>query len=215
MGYSNLYSEYLRKEFFNSVLVKRNSNKSKVLKSNKFLSFDQSIHQTMADFNMIIDREEKTIKMLLNLLERNWIEEGYESYREEGRFKIRAHNMLLSYYYNPQDIGIDSLITNKTLRKKINKRVTLFAKVDKVIERADGSIEVIDYKSGYVRRHADDFPLDLRCALTMILVYYQINLYPSYISYYYLNYNKKVTKTIRNIDINYAFILMNNFISAN
>ncbi|KGK84831.1 PD-(D/E)XK nuclease family protein [Clostridium sp. HMP27] len=176
--------------------------------NNKFLAFDKTIHQTMADFNMLSECERGQKKALLNLLRKNWITEGYESPVEEQKFRIRAHNVLATYFYSPLDIGADVFTVNRTLSEKVDKKIFLFSKIDKVYERFDGGIEVVDYKSGYLVKHMSNFPMDLKSAITLKLIYLKLGVYPDFISYYYLTYNRKFTRKISNEDIIDASILI-------
>ncbi len=169
--------------------------------SNKYLSFDQSIHQTMADYNLLPVSRKLSTNIILDILNKNWISKGYESYAEETKFKARACNVVLTYFTNPLDIGLDMFVINKNLGYSISREVAIFAKVDKVYERFDGNIEIVDYKSGYLINHIDSFPIDLRTAVLLKLVYLKIGIYADYISYYYLNYNKKFIRKVSSEDI--------------
>jgi hypothetical protein len=171
------------------------SNKSTALikRKNKFLSFDSSIYQTLADFNKLKNYQAIDIATLHNFLSKNWISEGYSSNEEEQKFKFRAHRMLNRYFYNPLDTGNESLIINQSFSANIGKGKTLFARIDKAYERMDGDIEVIDFKSGYVIKHKDNFELSPKSVALILVFYYKFGVYPDYLSYYYLQYNKKFT----------------------
>jgi hypothetical protein len=181
---------------------------------NKYLSFDKTIHQAMSEFNMQQEQELRTLKNLYNLLEKNWINEGYISYEEEQKFKIRAYGMLTSYFHNPLDIGTENLIINKSISQKIENKTLIFTKVDKVYERTDGGIEIVDYKSGYVISHQDNFPLDFKSAILLELVRKKLGTTPNYISYYYLSYSKKFTLQISEDVINSAEVLINDLVMS-
>lgn len=201
MSNSNLCISLFENKISNNEMPRRFKAVRRSQSKNKYLSFDESIHKTMSEFNKLLAQKEKqTLKNLNNLLEKNWVNDGYESKEEEQKFKIRAYFMLSNYFHNPLDIGLNSLLINKNISQRINDKTLVFAKVDKVYERTDGGIEVIDYKSGYLINHTDNFSLDLRTAILTELVASKINKYPDYISYYYLSYNKKFTHQISRDD---------------
>jgi hypothetical protein len=181
-----------------------------VVNSNKFLSLDQSIHLTMARFNSVQWNGESDIKHLIQMLELSWISDGYKSSSEESKFKIRAYKMLLGYFYNPLDVGKENIIINKVLKCKFSKRKMLFSKIDKIYRREDGNIEIIDYKSGLLVKHLDSFEINLSAAILIILVYHNLEVWPKFISYYYLSYNKKYTREITKTDIKQLYHILNN-----
>jgi hypothetical protein len=168
---------------------------------NKFFSFDNSIHQTLAEFNKVSLLGKREIKILFDILDRNWKNEGYESSSEERKFKVRAYRMLLNYFNRPLDVGSDILIVDKVITGRFNKRLILYSKVDKVYEKYDGDIEVIDYKSGYVINHNNDFEISLKSAVLLQVVTHKLGTYPNYLSYYYLSYNQKFTRKISEADL--------------
>lgn len=192
----------------NNLYDAKNLNKS-IKTKNKFFSFDQSIHAAMAELNKSKNKDNITSSSITELLKSNWIHDGYESINEESKFFQRGITMLSRYNNYPQDEGLDSLVINKFLNKKVDKHCTLFSKLDKVYETKDGRIEIVDYKTGRIIGHYNNFDLDLRTAVYVTLVKEIFNIYPSVVSYYYLYYNRKFTKafTKYEVDISYPFIL--------
>lgn len=174
---------------------------SAIRSKNKYLSFDSSIHNTLSDFNKVLSIDKNNIMELYRLLEKNWYREGYESLNEEQQFKFRAYRILCNYFYDPLDIGNEDLLVNKNLNVRINKRNVLFGRVDKIYERTDRLIEVVDYKSGYVINHVDNFKLKPKEAVIMYLTNSELGIYPDVISYYYLNYNRKLSHLVTKHDI--------------
>ena len=163
----------------------------------------------MADYNLLLISKKLNTRLILDVLNQNWISKGYDSHEEEKKFKARAYNMVLKYFANPFDIGVDMFVINKNLGYSINRVTAIFARVDKVYERFDGCIEIVDYKSGYLINHINSFPIDLRSAVLLKLVYLKIGIYADYISYYYLTYNKKYTRKVSIEDIHNADIMIN------
>lgn len=93
--------------FYNdkSLFIDKYINKSSSTNSfkTKNLIFGTSIHSTLKDFNLL-PIEEQTINSLQSLLNKNWINDGYNSTEEMlGEF-IRARNMLDTYFADRKDL---------------------------------------------------------------------------------------------------------------
>lgn len=111
--------------------------------------------------------------------------------------------MLVSYTGNPLDIGVDTFLVNKLLCKQLDARKYIFRRVDKVYKKLDGSVEIVDYKTGRIVSHRDNFNLDYPSACSISLVMDRLGIVPDYISYYYLYYNEKVTHKISGHEISF------------
>lgn len=158
---------------------------------NKYISFGNSMHLTLADFNLIKDNNYRTLDNLHNLLRKNWIRDGYESREEEREFGLMGIDMLSNYYSNPLDKGTENLLIEQMVYKDF-RRYILCGKIDKVYIAEDGSIEILDYKTGNTISPIDD----LQLPIYLILAKEKTGLYPSKVSLYYLSQNKKITKDI-------------------
>ncbi|MCT4621587.1 MAG: PD-(D/E)XK nuclease family protein [Marinisporobacter sp.] len=168
--------------------------KLKVNKSppNKYLSFGQSMHETLAGYNMITSEKHRTLENLHNLLRRNWIREGYDSIEEERSFGLKGLDMLTNYYHDPQDQGKKSLIIEEFIKKDINERFVLCGKLDKVYVKNDDKIEVLDYKTGQKIE-----PINLiQLPIYLLLAKEKLGAYPHTVSFYYLAHNKKIVQEV-------------------
>lgn len=177
--------------------------------STNYLSFSNTLHKTIADFNMITDEKYKTLNILFTLLKKNWINDYYSSLKEEQSFFLKALQLLINYYYNPLDKGKKTLLIEKYIEKNINNKFILCGIVDKCYIRNDNLIEIIDYKVSNnvpVFNYFEDF---LQLIIYSILCKEVIGKYPNILSYYYLNQNKKIIKTLTPKDINSAFDFIN------
>lgn len=169
--------------------------------NNKFFSFDRSIHKMMAALNHIPFLEIIDTEMLLDLIRDNWVSTGYTSPLEQCDFIRRAYNMLCTYIDNPKDIGADNLIIDKIIKLKTENNSIITGKIDKVYEHHSSELEVVDYKTGKIISQKLDFQKNHQLPLYLQLVYSKLGLYPKYLSYYYLFYNKKYTYTVTKEDI--------------
>ncbi|SHF39390.1 RecB family exonuclease [Caloramator proteoclasticus] len=176
-------------------------NKDTKLES-KFISFGQSIHKAIADFNSIQNKEFKTLQILQNLLRKNWNREGYEGIDEEREFGLKGLKMLEEYFYNPQDIATENLLIENTIKEYRNNNIILIGKIDRAIINLNNEIEIIDYKTGNTIEFGGDFVLDPQIAIYTELFKNNFNKVPDYVSFYYLAHNKKVQIKIEPQHIN-------------
>lgn len=113
-----------------------------------YLSFDHSLHQTLKLFYQSYSgKEQLRLDKLLGLLETCWDNRGYENPEEEREFKIAAERGLRGYFQRhcqvpPRAAEIDYFF-----------KVDLFGceysgKIDRLDRYPDGSLEIVDYKSG-------------------------------------------------------------------
>lgn len=178
--------------------------------TSKYFSFDKSIHAAMKVINTLPIEELKIKNNLLSILEDTWLSSGYESKSEETTFKYRAFKMIESYLQHPKDVGLDNLILSSTLSMNLTKDLIITSRVDKVYERFDSGIEIVDYKTGSSINEPLNFNSNVRLPIYLLLVHQKLNIYPKAISYYYLKYNKKFTYFITKTNIEKASVLVEN-----
>jgi len=156
--------------------------------TSKFISFGNSMHLTLADFNNITNKNYRTLENLHNLLRKNWIRDGYESRDEEKNYGLMGLDMLTKYYSNPLDESNENLIIEEMIYKDCGDFV-LCGKLDKVYFSLDNIIEIIDYKTGTSVSEIDDFQLPIYS----ILAHEKLGVLPKRVGLYYLFHNKKLS----------------------
>ncbi|MDO8488234.1 MAG: UvrD-helicase domain-containing protein [bacterium] len=108
-------------------------------------SFGSSIHLALSHF--YADRGQD----LLKLFARDWIQVGYESKQHEKLFFAKGQKLLTDYLAEEYDPKIKTPILEEMFMVplKLNGRqIKIGGKIDRVDELVDGSIEIIDYKTG-------------------------------------------------------------------
>ncbi|MEA3452830.1 MAG: UvrD-helicase domain-containing protein [Patescibacteria group bacterium] len=142
---------------------------------------------------------EKELKKILEIYERNWIDEWYENKKQKQEYyklgKEVLNNFLKDFIKNPPKIKVAQGILGLEMdfRLKI-KDDTIKGKIDRVDELPDGSVEIIDYKTGKgkdkLQKQDKEQLLIYQLAAEQIL-----DSVPEKLSYYYLNENKKLSFT--------------------
>lgn len=154
--------------------------------SNKYLSFGNSMHLALADFNRL-DDEHKTLENIHDLLRKNWIRDGYDSRDEEREFGLWGLDMLTKYFNDPKDKG-ENLIIEEMIYLNVGN-YTLCGKIDKLFNTNNGESEVLDYKTSKTITPIDNIQLPIY----LMLAHHRLGFYPSRVSLYYLSKNEKVT----------------------
>jgi DNA helicase-2/ATP-dependent DNA helicase PcrA len=120
------------------------------------LTFGSTIHRTVKAFYERVKKGDHPTKQdLLSLLEEEWSSVGFGDKVYEEKMK-RQGKLLISGFFEK---GFDSTRIPKDLEQsfkiKITPQVTLVGKIDRVDEFPDGSIEIIDYKTGHAPKVRD------------------------------------------------------------
>lgn len=201
--------------FYNdkSLFIDKYINKSSSTNSfkTKNLILGKSIHSTLNDFNLL-PIEEQTINSLQTLLNKNWINDGYNSTEEMlGEF-IRARNMLDTYFADRKDLG-KLLLSEQMIFYNVNSTLSICGKIDKVFINLEQKIELLDYKTGFNTSLMIDPTTDIQLPLYIILLKHKFNIVPNVISYYYLSNNTKITLDITPDIINYSLSRLKSIIN--
>ena len=87
-------------------------------KQSKNLSFGNSIHSSLNEFNCL-SAKEQTLITLERLLNKNWIVDGYSSTEEMLNNFVIAKNILSNYFKNRKDCG-KTLLTEEMVISSCN-----------------------------------------------------------------------------------------------
>ena len=119
-------------------------------------SFGSTLHHALQTFHEqggVASKEEMTTQM-----ERSWISAGYESVEQEKQTKETGVQIVEAYYTAHQERAIqkvETIFTEKTITCEYDL-FKLTGRVDRIDRHADGSLEIIDYKSGRLETSSDE-----------------------------------------------------------
>jgi DNA helicase-2/ATP-dependent DNA helicase PcrA len=124
------------------------------------LTFGSTIHRTIREFYERLKRGERPTKDdLLTILKNQWSPVGFGNKAYEERMMQQGRDILSGFYakgYDPRSVPKD---LEKSFKIKITPSLSLVGKIDRVDTLPDGSIEIIDYKTGQApktRKVTDD-----------------------------------------------------------
>jgi putative RecB family exonuclease len=119
------------------------------LRARSCYSFGSSLHRALERFHDSADSGVSTVSEALAAYEESWIEAGFANDEEmaeafgDGKAIIERH----VEEFAQQRATMQTLFVEKSLRHEY-PHFTLVGRVDRVDEHEDGSLEIIDYKSG-------------------------------------------------------------------
>ena len=174
-------------------------------KPSPHLAFGNTIHNALKDFHEDFDPNRASLADLLNLYEKNWLAEGYESKEQEEEFRKEGERMLRDYYQTAIRKPNVSLYLEENFKFRIGD-CEIWGKIDRIDRLPDGDWEIIDYKAG--KRRIDEAGLEADLNPLEIGENFQLSLYylgckekfkkvPKKVSLYYLKYNQKLSATRR------------------
>ncbi|MCL4390340.1 MAG: ATP-dependent helicase [Patescibacteria group bacterium] len=153
------------------------------------LSMGNSIHLALRD----LYREPGA--NLLELLERNWEPAGYTSKKHEVQTKEKAKKFLTEYLKSEIHKTAKPLLLEQPFSFKIED-LKIGGKIDRVDDRGDGVVEIIDYKTGANVPTQKDIDADLQMTIYALAMADRYLVNKIKLSFYYFDTQSQVT-TIR------------------
>lgn len=125
------------------------------------LSFGSSLHNTLQDYYKLVSQSKQaslftdfdpdlSLEKLLSIYEEKWIDRGYETKQHMELRKQRGEEILTLFYERFKNDIPQVEYLEKGFRLKIDDYV-ISGRIDRADKRADGSLHIIDYKTGRSR----------------------------------------------------------------
>jgi len=111
-------------------------------------SFGISLHRTLQVVHEQGGPQEQSLETAQRQLETAWTSAGYDSKEHEAAELARGKELLAAYYETWSGVDGVPVLLEKRMSAPYKGSVFLGI-VDRVDRRADGSLEIIDYKSGH------------------------------------------------------------------
>lgn len=141
------------------------------LKSKHYYSFGTSLHTVLQRFHDASDSGVTTVHEAVAALEESWISAGYDSQEEMMQAMDEGKEIVQNYIEAIQREPVTSktIYVEKNLRLDLGEFV-LIGRVDRVDEHEDGSLEIIDYKSGRGSVSTEEVATDLAMGVYQVLL---------------------------------------------
>lgn len=131
-------------------------------------SFGGSIHRALQSFHAAGGHETQDSEQLTARLKDVWTGMGYSS-REEENEHLEFGARLLEDYYQNSRTGNVTLFTERRLRYDMGD-FALIGQIDRLDERPDGVLDIVDYKTGRITVAEDEVSSDLAMCIYQLLV---------------------------------------------
>jgi putative RecB family exonuclease len=141
------------------------------LRAKSYYSFGSTLHRVLERFHDAGDRGVTTTDEALKAYEESWIDAGFSSAEEmaeafgEGQHILERH---IEEHRKMERPG-RTLFVEKTLTRDLGE-FRLMGRVDRIDEFDDGTLEIVDYKSGRESVTEDDVSGDIAIACYQFLL---------------------------------------------
>jgi putative RecB family exonuclease len=135
-----------------------------------FYSFGSTMHQVLHVFHR--EGGEQSAEQVVENYAQSWVSAGYESAQQEQEYRDAGREMIVSYLDAAKEralLNIETLYLEKTFNADMGEFV-LSGRLDRVDRHPDGSLEVIDYKSGHWEPTPEEVASDLAMNIYQLLL---------------------------------------------
>lgn len=120
------------------------------------LTFGDTMHKTIRAFYELAKQGlHPTQEDLLRLLDEHWSRLGYGDRTYEAKMKRKGVELLTGFYEKGYDPKVIPTSLEEPFKIRITPTLTLGGKIDRIDTSRDGTMEIIDYKTGQAPKSRD------------------------------------------------------------
>lgn len=133
-----------------------------------YLTMGAHVHNALKDFYEQLEPEDRNFAQLETILRRRWTENrrGFDSREDEAKWGVKALNMLRLYVHR-MDLKVNPVMLEDYYDMEIDQNLKLLGRIDRADALDDGTLHVIDYKTG---KYKPDEVNDLQLILYAMIV---------------------------------------------
>lgn len=132
-------------------------------------TFGGSLHRALQEFHETGGAETQSADQLIERLRNTWVSTGYTTSQEEHEHLQSAVDILQDYYEKTLASGVKTIMTEKQVREDMGEFI-LMGRIDRLDEHPDGTLEIVDYKSGRLSTCQEEVRRDLAMGIYQLLV---------------------------------------------
>jgi DNA helicase-2/ATP-dependent DNA helicase PcrA len=107
------------------------------------------MHATLKEFFEEMQNGKKASdKLIYELLEKNWTDQGFKSKKQETDFFEKGKLYLSGFLKNGFNPKVKTIGLEQTFTVPLGKNLKIGGRVDRIDDLGNGGIEIIDYKTG-------------------------------------------------------------------
>lgn len=141
------------------------------LKAKSYYSFGTTLHKVLEKFHDSGETGVTTVGDALKVYEESWIDAGYASSEEMQEAYGEGREIVIAAIENElgRDPGVKTVAVEKFLKFDLGPFV-LIGRVDRIDQHPDGTLEIVDYKSGRMSVSDEDVASDFAMACYQLLI---------------------------------------------
>jgi len=118
-------------------------------KPRPYFTMANQVHDTLRDFMTVVPVHERTAETIEKLLRKKWkrYRVGFRGKEDELRWAAKALGQVRSFVA-ANDVAVTPFMVEASLESEITPGLILRGRIDRVDREQDGSLHIIDYKTG-------------------------------------------------------------------
>jgi putative RecB family exonuclease len=121
-----------------------------------YFTMGNHVHDTLKEFLTTVPLDERNMETMVGLLRKNWrrYRIGFKGQEDERRWAEKALRQLSSFVTS-HDIRIRPYLVEAWFETEITPGLVLHGRIDRVDLQGDGTLHIIDYKTGNTPEASD------------------------------------------------------------
>lgn len=142
------------------------------IRAKSYYSFGTTLHHVLQRFHDAQDQGVTTVEQAVAEVEESWVDAGYQTHAEMLQAQAEGKSLIARYVENVVSgpITAETKFTEKMLRLNMGE-FALIGRMDRVDEHPDGSLEIIDYKSGRMTVEPEEVASDIAMSCYQLILH--------------------------------------------